>query len=91
MCGELFLLFKCHIPAERHHYFNMYPTNTDPEIQEQILKSFADPGGSVTFATIAFWLGVDIKGLHNVIMFGAPTDIDDNVQLSGEWQNWLGW
>ena len=84
-CGELFSRFKSNIPKERRHHFNMYHTNTEPEIQEHILKSFADPNESlrVLFATIAFGLCVDIKGLHNVIMFGTPTDIDDYVQLSG--------
>lgn len=85
LCSELFSLFKSRLPTPMHEHFNMYHTNTPTDVQEWILKNFADPQGSirVLFATIAFGLGVDVKGLHNVIMLGTPTDIDDYVQLSG--------
>ncbi|XP_071796397.1 ATP-dependent DNA helicase RecQ-like [Asterias amurensis] len=68
-CSELYSMFKCHVPADGHVYFNMYHTNTQPEVQEDILKSFSDPNGTVRvlFATIAFGLGVDIKGLRQLI------------------------
>lgn len=84
-CSELYSAFSSYLPQSFHQYFNMFHTNTENDIQEEIAKDFSMPDGKirVLFATIAFGLGIDVKGVHNVIMYGCPSDIDDYVQLSG--------
>ncbi|KAJ8017601.1 putative Werner syndrome ATP-dependent helicase-like 1 [Holothuria leucospilota] len=84
-CSELYSAFSSYLPQSFHQYFNMFHTNTENDIQEEIAKDFSMPDGKirVLFATIAFGLGIDVKGVHNVIMYGCPSAIDDYVQLSG--------
>ena len=43
----------------------------------------SDGSVRVVFATTAFGMGVDCKGLYNIIHFGPPGDIDDYLQESG--------
>ncbi|KAJ8041444.1 putative Werner syndrome ATP-dependent helicase-like 1 [Holothuria leucospilota] len=84
-CSELYSLFCSKLPQALHHHFNMYHTNTENDIQEGIVKDFADVNGKVRVlvCTIAFGLGVNVKGVHTVIMYGTPCEIDDYVQLCG--------
>ena len=54
-------------------------------LQKKIINSFAQEDGEVRilFATIAFGLGIDVRGLHTIILVGHPTELDDLMQLSG--------
>ena len=65
--------------------FAMYHQKTDPEIQAHIRTSFGDDNGivRVLFCTIAFGMGVNVKGVSNVIHYGPSGDLDDFVQESG--------
>ena len=47
--------------------------------KELYLRGFV----GVVFATISFGMGVDCKGLHTIIHYVPPNDIDDYVQGSG--------
>ena len=50
-----------------------------------ITREFLNPNGAVrvVFATIALGMGVDFKGVNNVIHYGAPSSIKDYYQESG--------
>ena len=63
----------------------MYHTNTEKNVQEEIIQSFGVDDGiiRVLIATIAYGMGVDCKGVYNTIIFGHPADVDDYVQMAG--------
>jgi len=95
-CGELYqfflsnLLDKAYYPdgAEKkspNRIVSMYHSGTSPSIQEHILQSLRDPNGKVrvTIATNALGMGVDIKGLYNVIHYGPPSDLEFYMQEMG--------
>ena len=73
------------LPNDCNRLFAMYHQKTDPDIQETVRKSFGTIDGvvRVLFCTIAFGMGVDVKGVHNVIHYGPARDIDDYLQESG--------
>ena len=56
-----------------------YHSGTSPSIQEIVLASLKDPSGKVriVIATSALGMGVDIKGLHRIISYGPPSDIEN--------------
>ena len=95
-CGELYrffmsnLLDKAYYPhdAEKkssNRLVAMYHSGTSPSIQEHVLQSLKDPNGKVriVIATNALGMGVDIKGLYNVINYGPPSDLESYVQEMG--------
>ena len=63
----------------------MYHSGTSPSIQEHVLQSLRDPNGKVrvTIATNALGMGVDIKGLYNVIHYGPRIDLEFYMQGMG--------
>ena len=62
----------------------MFHAGTDDKIKSFILDSFTKESRTVRvlFATTAFGMGVDCKGLRLVIHYGPPNDVDDYVQES---------
>ena len=62
-----------------------YHANTDADIKLHISESMRDVKGKVRLliCTTAFGMGVDCKGLHRVIHFGPPSDVDDYIQETG--------
>ena len=65
--------------------YAMFHSQTSQVIKDFILASFGDPNGSVRvlIATIAFGMGVDCKGLNNIIHYGPPANMDDYFQETG--------
>ena len=65
--------------------YAMFHANTEECIKDHIIKSFGKSDGVVRFlvCTVAFGLGIDCKGLNNVIHFGPPSELDDYFQESG--------
>ena len=63
----------------------MFHSNTDQQVKDFVMKSFSCNDGivRVIFATIAFGMGVDCKGLTTVIHYGPSNDIVDYFQESG--------
>ena len=62
----------------------MFHSDTDPDVKEHVIRAFSDKGSvRVVFETIAFGMGIDCKGLHTIIHYGPPNDIDDYFQESG--------
>lgn len=83
--SEIYAMFCSEVPKQFHVHFEMYHTNTQNEVQEMIIEDFAKPDGQIRIliATIAFGMGVDVKGCNSTIIVGRPTDLEDYVQLSG--------
>lgn len=89
-CRSLYKLFhvslkSCKYSSYTDRPFAMFHAGTDDEIKSFILESFSKENGTVRvlFATTAFGMGVDCKGLNLVIHYGPPNNVDDYVQESG--------
>lgn len=95
-CGELSNFFintlqdKAYWPPNSqkkstNRMIAMYHSGTSHKIQQHVLSSLKDPQGSVriVIATSALGMGVDFKGLHRVINYGPPNDIESYVQAFG--------
>lgn len=95
-CGEIFTFFmhalgdKCYWPnssrkKSTNRIIAMYHSGTASKIQEHVLSSLKDPEGSVriVIATTALGMGVDIKGLHRVINYGPPNNMESYIQAFG--------
>ena len=82
-CSSLYGIFKKYVDIHKH--FAMYHATTPNDVQKNIVKDFEHEDGEirVLFATIAFGMGVDAKGLHTILHLGIPSDIDDYIQESG--------
>lgn len=95
-CSELYHLFMQHLGAKAYYppcakktsenrMVAMYHSGTSPSIQGVVLASLKDPSGKVRIiiATNALGMGVDIKGLHRIINYGPPSDIESYLQEVG--------
>lgn len=95
-CSEIYHLFmqslgaKAYFPlcankTSKNRMVAMYHSGTSPSIQEIVLASLKDPNGKVRIiiATSALGMGVDIKGLHRIINYGPPSDIESYIQEFG--------
>ena len=86
-CSRLYAMFENELgrftPATRP--FAMYHSETQKELCDIIVNSFKEADGHirVLFASIAFGMGVDCKGLYSVIHYGPPKSVDEYVQESG--------
>lgn len=83
-CHSLYGIFESEI-GQSTGLFAMYHGSTNPEVQRRIVNDFEKSDGiiRVLFSTVAFGMGVDVKGVHTVIHMGVPPDVDDFVQESG--------
>lgn len=72
-CRELYALFSHHCP-EMRHTIAMYHSTTEDSIKDTVAKSFA---------TVAFGMGIDVKGVNTIVHLGPPSDIDDYCQECG--------
>ena len=95
-CGELYQFFMSSLLDKVFHPYGaekkctnrmvtMFYSGTSPSIQVHILQSLKDPIRKVriVIATNALGMGVDIKGLHHVINYGPPPDLESYVQEMG--------
>ena len=95
-CGELYQFFMSSLLDKVFHPYGaekkctnrmvaMFYSGTSPSIQIHILQSLKDPVGKVriVIATNALGMGVDKKGLHHVINYGPPPDLESYVQEMG--------
>ncbi|XP_063962164.1 uncharacterized protein LOC135155823 [Lytechinus pictus] len=82
-CSDLYKSFKKKINDV--NLFAMFHLTTEDCRKEEVLKSFGDENGSirVLFATMAFGMGVNCRGVRRVYHLGPPEDIEDYVQESG--------
>ena len=97
-CSDLFELFtECLGIAGYHQYevdavnddrnrlFAMFHSKTDDDVKSTVLKSFTEEKGHIRilFCTIAFGMGIDVKGLHEILHLGPSSEIEDYLQESG--------
>lgn len=70
---------------DRSRLFGMYHKKTHKLVKETIENEFCKENGTVRviFCTIAFGMGVDVKGAYNAIHVGPSSDLDDYLQESG--------
>ena len=63
----------------------MYHSKTDEIVKAHIINQFSELRGTirVLVSTIAFGMGVNIKGLYNIIHFGPPATLGDYYQEAG--------
>ena len=63
----------------------MYHSTTDEIVKAHIINQFSKLRGTIRIlvSTIAFGMGVNIKGLYNIIHFGPPATLDDYFQEAG--------
>ena len=66
-------------------YIAMFHSTTEESAKENVIQSFDHEHGEVRilFATIAFGMGINVKGVNNIIHLGPPSDLDDYLQESG--------
>ena len=85
-------IYNCFNDKFSSCYFNfktrpyaMYHARTDEKIKDFIISSFDSADGTVRFlvATVAFGMGIDCKGLYNVIHYGPAAELDDYFQEAG--------
>ena len=70
-------------PYKRH--YAMFHSQTSEKMKDHIGKSFGLEDGivRVLFATIAFGMGIDAKGLTTVVHYGSSEGSDDYLQETG--------
>lgn len=63
----------------------MYHSTTEERRKDMISRSFQSPDGEVKvlFCTVAFGMGVNVRGVSRIVHFGPPEGLDDYVQESG--------
>ena len=94
-CSTLFSIFsailgsKIYIhndkPNPKERLLEMMHARTPDSVKEIVLNSMADNNGHirVLICTIAFGMGVDAKGVRNIINFGPSRNLESYVQESG--------
>ena len=65
--------------------YEKYQGNTEENVKKTITDSFTKDNGLIRLliASVAFGMGVDCKGLHLVVHYGPPNDIDYYCQETG--------
>ena len=61
----------------------MYHRGTSLKVRQHVLSSLKDPQGSVQIvnATSALGMGVNFRGLHQVLNYGPPNDDESYAHL----------
>jgi superfamily II DNA helicase RecQ len=62
----------------------MFHSKTRENVKETILQSFLKEDGGVLFFTIAFGMGIDVKGVTRFVHIGPSSESEDYLQESGE-------
>nr|XP_006819128.1 PREDICTED: Bloom syndrome protein homolog [Saccoglossus kowalevskii] len=92
-CSDLYEMFKNYLGDKAYdksvsHFnrlFGMFHSKTNESVKQHIISSFQNPNGvvRVLFTTIAFGMGMDVKGVHQIIHLGPSNDIDEYMQETG--------
>ncbi|XP_066926094.1 uncharacterized protein [Clytia hemisphaerica] len=83
----IYQLFRQHIKVKNPTLrpYAKFHAKTEGDLKRFLSKEFTDPKSRIRIlmATMAYGMGVDCKGLYDVIHFGPPKDLDDYFQESG--------
>ena len=94
-CSTLYSLFSAILgpkiymdhskPNSKEWLLEMMHARTPDSVKETILNSMAQDNGHIRIlvCTIAFGMGVDAKGVGNIINFGPSRNLESYVQESG--------
>lgn len=83
-CSDIFTMFRMEL-SHSIKYVEMYHSKTPETIKDNIKSDMNDAAGRIRIlvATSAAGMGVNFKGVDNVINFGPPKVMDDFVQQFG--------
>lgn len=98
-CTQLYQLFSSELksknfvgenPNPKERLVEMLHSKTPKTVKDTILESFTKNDGHVRvlFATVAFGMGVNAKGVKTIIHVGPSKNLE---ACSREWQVWQGW
>lgn len=98
-CTQLYQVFSRELksknfagenPNPKERLVEMLHSKTPNPVKDTILESFTKNDGHVRvlFATIAFGMGVNAKGVKTIIHVGPSKNLE---ACSREWQVWQGW
>lgn len=95
-CAQFYSLFQYYLRDQftepsgspdlaKNRLVDMYCKCTEAGVKETIVKSFCKPGGNlrVVIATIAFGMGLDCPDVRQIILWGAPSDVEAMIQQTG--------
>ncbi|XP_060557646.1 uncharacterized protein LOC132718053 [Ruditapes philippinarum] len=94
-CSDLFELFSTTLGEkgfangtfgdDRTRMYAMFHSKTQDDVKSSVLKSFSEENGHVrvVFCTVAFGMGIDVKGTYCVVHVGPSNSIEDYLQESG--------
>lgn len=76
--------FKCE-DSPRSLLIEMYHAGTLPSVKEYILSEIDKEQSHlrILVCTVAFGMGIDSNGIHRVIHFGPPQNLEAHVQETG--------
>lgn len=82
-CSDIFTAFR--LEGVNTNLIEMFHSKTVEAVKEKIKMNMQDPDGQIRIliATSAAGMGVNYKGVNNVIHFGPPKDMDSFVQQLG--------
>ena len=83
-CGQIVTMLRLNLHDEIK-YVQMYHSKIPESIKDEIKLDLDNPDGNirVLIATSAAGMGVNFKGVYNVINYGPPKDMDSFVQEFG--------
>ena len=83
-CSEVYTMFRLEVNSCMEHV-NMYHSKTTDTVKEAVKDDMSREDGAIRIliATSAAGMGVNLKGVNNVINFGPPKDMDTFVQQFG--------
>lgn len=69
----------------RERLVEMYHDRVDKQNKDEILASFSEESGCIRalIATIAYGMGINRKGIKDVIHYGPPQNLERYLQESG--------
>ena len=86
-CNTLYARFEHALSPQSvdSRHFAKFHAQTDEEVKAEIATDFKDDASRirVLFATVAFGMGIDVQGVHTIIQYGPPHDMEEYIQESG--------
>ncbi|XP_056001114.1 ATP-dependent DNA helicase RecQ-like [Ostrea edulis] len=84
-CADIYTAFLMVLDKSVMEYVNMFHSCTSETVKEKIRQDMNDENGTirVLIATSAAGMGVNYKGINNVVHYGPPKDMDSFVQQLG--------
>ena len=82
---DIYESFLALLPQSSQKHVNMFHSTMPNDVQHQIIDSFSkgDDEVRVLISTIAYGMGIDVRGVNRTVIWGHPSDLDDYVQMRG--------